>query len=115
LRIPKLLAPNLRGAAVFGTSIVRTGEITAKNGVIQQSNFNDYPVARINEAPRQTNVYLVESSAPPAGVGEPGVPAVRGCVSATLSTPPPASASGICRSLRAGYSDNRALMDWEEK
>jgi isoquinoline 1-oxidoreductase subunit beta len=62
------------GAAVFGTSIVRTGEITAKNGVIQQSNFNDYPVARINEVPRQTNVYIVDSSAPPAGVGEPGVP-----------------------------------------
>ena len=62
------------GAAVFGTSIVRTGEITAKNGVIQQSNFNDYPVARISEAPKQTNVHIVDSSAPPAGVGEPGVP-----------------------------------------
>jgi isoquinoline 1-oxidoreductase beta subunit len=62
------------GAAVFGTSIVRTGEITAKNGVIQQSNFNDYPVARINEAPLHTNVHIVDSSAPPAGVGEPGVP-----------------------------------------
>jgi isoquinoline 1-oxidoreductase beta subunit len=62
------------GAAVFGTSIVRSGEITAKNGVIQQSNFNDYPVARINEVPAQTNVYIVESSAPPGGVGEPGVP-----------------------------------------
>jgi len=62
------------GAAVFGTSIARSGEITAKNGVIQQSNFNDYPVARINEVPAQTNVYITESSAPPAGVGEPGVP-----------------------------------------
>jgi isoquinoline 1-oxidoreductase subunit beta len=62
------------GAVVFGTSIVRSGEITAKNGVIQQSNFNDYPVARINEVPAQTNVYIAESSAPPAGVGEPGVP-----------------------------------------
>jgi len=71
---PEITRAQFEGAAVFGTSIVRTGEITAKNGVIQQSNFNDYPVARINEAPRQTNVYLVESSAPPAGVGEPGVP-----------------------------------------
>jgi isoquinoline 1-oxidoreductase beta subunit len=62
------------GAVVFGTSIVRSGEITAKNGAIQQSNFNDYPVARINEVPAQTNVYITESSAPPAGVGEPGVP-----------------------------------------
>ena len=52
----------------------QTGEITAKKGVIDQSNFPDYPVARINEAPLQTNVYIVDSSAPPAGVGEPGVP-----------------------------------------
>jgi len=50
------------------------GEITAKNGAIEQSNFNDYPVARINEAPRENNIYIVESTAPPAGVGEPGVP-----------------------------------------
>jgi isoquinoline 1-oxidoreductase beta subunit len=71
---PEATRAQFEGAAVFGTSIVRSGEITAKNGVIQQSNFNDYPVARINEVPDQTNVYVAESSAPPAGVGEPGVP-----------------------------------------
>jgi isoquinoline 1-oxidoreductase subunit beta len=71
---PEATRAQFEGAAVFGTSIVRSGEITAKNGVIKQSNFNDYPVARINEVPEQTNVYIMESSAPPAGVGEPGVP-----------------------------------------
>jgi isoquinoline 1-oxidoreductase beta subunit len=71
---PEITRAQFEGAAVFGTSIVRSGEITAKNGAIEQSNFNDYPVARINEVPAQTNVYIVESSAPPAGVGEPGVP-----------------------------------------
>jgi isoquinoline 1-oxidoreductase beta subunit len=71
---PEATRAQFEGAVVFGTSIVRSGEITAKNGVIQQSNFNDYPVARINEVPAQTNVYIVENSAPPAGVGEPGVP-----------------------------------------
>ena len=71
---PEVTRAQFEGAAVFGTSIVRSGEITAQNGVIQQSNFNDYPVARINEAPAQTNVYITDSSAPPAGVGEPGVP-----------------------------------------
>lgn len=71
---PEVTRAQFEGAAVFGTSIVRSGEITAKNGVIQQSNFSDYPVARINEAPYQTNVYIVDSDAPPAGVGEPGVP-----------------------------------------
>jgi isoquinoline 1-oxidoreductase subunit beta len=71
---PEVTKAQFEGAAVFGTSVARSGEITAKNGAIEQSNFDSYPVARINEAPYQTNVYLVESDAPPAGVGEPGVP-----------------------------------------
>jgi isoquinoline 1-oxidoreductase subunit beta len=71
---PEATRSQFEGAAVFGTSIVRTGEITAKDGVIEQSNFDNYPVARINEAPYKTNVYIVDSDAPPAGVGEPGVP-----------------------------------------
>src|SRR6202521_929705 len=81
---PEITRAQFEGAAVFGTSIVRTGEITAKNGVIQQSNFNDYPVARINEVPAQTNVYLTESTAPPAGVGEPGVPPFVAAICDTL-------------------------------
>lgn len=71
---PEAMRSQFEGAAVFGTSIVRFGEITAKNGAVQQSNFSDYPVARINEAPMQTNVHLIDSDAPPAGVGEPAVP-----------------------------------------
>ena len=71
---PEVTRAQFEGAAVFGTSVARSGEITAKNGVIEQSNFDNYPVARINEVPYQTNVYLVDSDAPPAGVGEPGVP-----------------------------------------
>jgi len=71
---PDTVRAQFEGAAVFGTSIARTGEITATNGVINQSNFNDYLIARMNEAPYQTNIHIVESEAPPAGVGEPGVP-----------------------------------------
>jgi isoquinoline 1-oxidoreductase beta subunit len=71
---PEATRAQFEGAAVFGTSVARTGEITATKGVIDQSNFQDYPVARINEVPAQTNVYIVDSDAPPAGVGEPGVP-----------------------------------------
>jgi isoquinoline 1-oxidoreductase beta subunit len=62
------------GAAVFGASLALFGEITATGGVIDQSNFHDYQVCRINEAPEKVNVHIVESDAPPAGVGEPGVP-----------------------------------------
>jgi isoquinoline 1-oxidoreductase beta subunit len=71
---PEATRAQFEGAAVFGTSVVRSGEITATKGVIDQSNFQDYPVARINEVPAQTNVHIVDSNAPPAGVGEPGVP-----------------------------------------
>ena len=71
---PEATRAQFEGAVVFGTSVARTGEITATKGVIDQSNFQDYPVARIGDVPDQTNVYLVDSDAPPAGVGEPGVP-----------------------------------------
>jgi isoquinoline 1-oxidoreductase beta subunit len=62
------------GAAVFGTSLALFGEITATNGVINQGNFNDYQIARMNRAPRHVDVQIVASDAPPAGVGEPGLP-----------------------------------------
>jgi len=71
---PDRVKSQFEGASVFGASIALMGEITAADGAIQQSNFHDYPVARINEAPVETRVHLIESDAPPAGVGEPGVP-----------------------------------------
>ncbi len=71
---PEATRNQFQGAAVFGTSIAKTGVISATNGVVDQSNFHDYQVARMHEAPYQTNVYIVDSDAPPAGVGEPGVP-----------------------------------------
>jgi isoquinoline 1-oxidoreductase subunit beta len=71
---PEMVRQQFEGAAVFGTSIARTGEITATGGAIDQSNFHDYPVARMNDAPVKVDVHIVESAAPPAGVGEPGVP-----------------------------------------
>ena len=71
---PDMVRSQFQGAAVFGTSLTRTGEITATNGAIDQSNFHDYQVARMNDAPVHVDVHIVESTAPPAGVGEPGVP-----------------------------------------
>jgi isoquinoline 1-oxidoreductase beta subunit len=64
------------GASVFGTSIALMSEITAEDGRIKQSNFDGYPVARMNQAPRETHVHIVTSDAAPAGVGEPGVPPI---------------------------------------
>jgi isoquinoline 1-oxidoreductase beta subunit len=73
---PDRVKAQFEGAAVFGTSLALMGEITAVGGTIQQTNFNGYPVARMTQAPRQTNVHIVPSEAPPAGVGEPGVPPI---------------------------------------
>ena len=73
---PTIVRQQFEGAAVMGTSIAFYGEISATNGVIDQSNFDSFQVARMNVAPRETNVYIVESDAPPAGVGEPGLPPV---------------------------------------
>src|SRR6202043_2607341 len=71
---PMLVRTQFEGAAVFGTSVARSGEITATNGVIDQSNFYDYPIARLNKPPIQTKVNFEKSRAPTRGVAEPGVP-----------------------------------------
>jgi isoquinoline 1-oxidoreductase beta subunit len=71
---PETTRQQFEGAATFSTSLALYGEITAKNGAIQQSNFDGYQMARMNNYPRETHVHLVPSDAPPAGVGEPGVP-----------------------------------------
>jgi isoquinoline 1-oxidoreductase beta subunit len=71
---PDNVRNQFEGAAVFGTSLALFGEITAVNGQITQSNFHDYRIAHMNSAPQHVDVHIVESDAPPAGVGEPGVP-----------------------------------------
>ena len=71
---PEMARQQFEGAAVMGTSLAFYGEITATNGVIDQSNFDSYQMARMNVAPRETYVYIVPSDAPPAGIGEPGLP-----------------------------------------
>ncbi|HEY6007170.1 MAG TPA: molybdopterin cofactor-binding domain-containing protein, partial [Geobacteraceae bacterium] len=71
---PERVKAQFEGGAVFGVSLALMGEITAGQGRIRQSNFHDYPVARINEAPHETHVHLVASDGLPTGVGEPGVP-----------------------------------------
>jgi isoquinoline 1-oxidoreductase beta subunit len=74
---PDRVKAQFEGAAVFGASIALTGEITLADGRVEQSNFDKYPVARMNDAPVETRVHLVPTEdAPPTGAGEPGVPPV---------------------------------------
>jgi len=70
---PDRVKAQFEGAAVFGAGIAMMSEITAENGRIAQSNFNNYMVQRIGQAP-ETHVTIIGTDNPPAGVGEPGVP-----------------------------------------
>ena len=66
----------MEGAVVFGLSLALHGKIDMTDGVVAQSNFHDYPLLRMSEAPA-THVELVPAQGRlPAGVGEPGVPPV---------------------------------------
>jgi isoquinoline 1-oxidoreductase subunit beta len=72
---PAMARYQFEGAAVMGTSIALYGEITATNGAIDQSNFDTFQMARMNNAPKEIHAHIVENDAPPGGIGEPGLPA----------------------------------------
>jgi isoquinoline 1-oxidoreductase beta subunit len=80
---PNIVRQQLEGSIIFGLSAALYGEITLKDGRVQQTNFHNYPVVRMNESPA-IDIHLVESGEKPAGVGEPGTalisPAVANAV-----------------------------------
>jgi isoquinoline 1-oxidoreductase beta subunit len=73
---PERVHSQMEGAAVMGLSLAKHGAITLKNGAVEQSNFHDVPIVRIDESPLETRVHIVPHGidVPPSGVGEPGVP-----------------------------------------
>ncbi|MBR1225240.1 MULTISPECIES: molybdopterin cofactor-binding domain-containing protein [unclassified Bradyrhizobium] len=73
---PERIESQIEGAAIMGLSLAKHGEITFKDGKVQQGNFDDFPVIRMDESPLVTHVYIVPPGpdTPPSGVGEPGVP-----------------------------------------
>jgi len=73
---PERIQSQIEGAAIMGLSLAKHGEVTFKDGRVVQSNFDDFKVARIDEAPLVTNVHIMPAGpeVPPSGVGEPGVP-----------------------------------------
>jgi isoquinoline 1-oxidoreductase beta subunit len=73
---PDRVRSQMEGAAIFGMSLALHGEITASQGAVVEGNFDTYPVCRIGEVPHEIHVHIMESAAPPGGVGEPGVPPV---------------------------------------
>ena len=73
---PERILSQMEGAAIMGLSLAKHGAITFKNGRVEQGNYDDFPVARMDESPGITNTYIMPAAAdvPPSGVGEPGVP-----------------------------------------
>ncbi|MEH1868135.1 MAG: xanthine dehydrogenase family protein molybdopterin-binding subunit [Nostoc sp.] len=82
---PDTVRAQMESGIVYGLSAALYGEITFKDGRVQQSNFHDYPVLRMNEMPK-VEVYIVQNTEKPSGVGE-------------ISTPPIAPA--VCNAIFA--------------
>jgi len=72
---PDRVRAQFEGAVIMGISNALLSNISIKQGRIEQSNFSDYLVARTDITP-DTRIHIVESDAPPGGVGEPGVPPI---------------------------------------
>ena len=64
---------------MFGLTAALYGEITIKDGRVEQSNFDSYPILRIDEAPA-VEVHIVQSSEAPGGIGEPGTATIAPAV-----------------------------------
>ena len=76
---PGIVKAQMESGIIDGLSAALYGEITLDNGVIQQSNFHDYPALRINESP-EIDVVIIDSNEAPTGVGEPGLPPIAAAV-----------------------------------
>ena len=76
---PDVIKAQMEGGIGFALSAALYGAITLNQGRVEQSNFHDYQPLRINEMPK-IDVHIVQSSEPPTGVGEPGVPPVAPAV-----------------------------------
>jgi isoquinoline 1-oxidoreductase beta subunit len=72
---PDTVRAQIQSAVMFGITAALYGEITVKNGRVEQSNFDSYQMLRIDEAP-EVEVYIVESLEPPGGMGEAGTSAI---------------------------------------
>ena len=81
---PDVIRAQMEGGIGFGLSAALHGAITLKDGVVEQSNFHQYPPLRINEMP-VVEVHIVPSSLAPTGVGEPGTPVIAPAVANALA------------------------------
>jgi len=72
---PDTVQAQVESAIMFGITAALYGGITVKNGRVEQTNFDTYPILRMSEAPA-VEVYIVQNSEPPGGLGEAGTSAI---------------------------------------
>lgn len=81
---PNIVAMQMESGIGYGLAAALTGAITLKDGKVEQSNFDDYPVLRMNQMPA-IDVHIVPSTAKPTGVGEPGTPPIAPALANALA------------------------------
>ncbi len=76
---PDTIKAQMEGGIVYGLTAALYGDIKIEKGRVQQSNFHDYPLLRINEMP-VIEVHIMPSDEEPGGIGEPAVPPIAPAV-----------------------------------
>jgi len=76
---PDIVKHQMESGIIFGLTAALHGEITLKDGAVEQSNFHNYPMLRMNESP-EIDVAILQSNEAPSGVGEPGLPPIAAAV-----------------------------------
>ena len=73
----------MEGAVMFGLTAALYGDLELAQGAFKQSNFHDYPILKMSEAP-QVEVIIIDSGTAPTGVGEPGLPPIAPAVASAV-------------------------------
>jgi isoquinoline 1-oxidoreductase beta subunit len=81
---PDVIRAQMEGGIGFALAAALYGQITLKDGAVEQTNFHQYQVLRINEMPK-VDVHIVASTDKPSGVGEPGVPPLAPAVANAIA------------------------------
>ena len=81
---PDGVRAQVEGATIFGLGLALFGELSVREGRVEQSNFGDYRILRITEAPPVIEAHIVASEEPPSGIGELPTPTIAPALAAAL-------------------------------
>jgi isoquinoline 1-oxidoreductase beta subunit len=102
---PNGFIAQMESGIIYGLAAAMTGEITIENGAVAQGNFHNYPVTRMNEAPK-IETHIINSGNPPGGAGEPSTPLIAPAVTNAIF-----DATGVrIRKLPISKNDLRASI-----